>query len=246
MGLLEDLKNGDVKSIILVILFIFIFNLYWCISKSITQNQFKESMTNVSNDINAAISRIYKADVEAIRNLADLSKKIQDKSGLTLPGNLTVQGSFNYLPRGTIVAYNETSAPSGWTLCNGSNGSPDLRGRFIFGNGGSRGMNTTGGAETVALATHQMPAHSHVIDANGNHNHGINSDWIVWPPGTYPNSFGGGNRTSGDRSAQGFARLNQFSTHHAGQHSHHIHNTGGGQAHENMPPFYVLTYIMKL
>jgi hypothetical protein len=32
-------------------------------------------MTNVSNDIKAAISTIYKADVEAIRNLADLSKK---------------------------------------------------------------------------------------------------------------------------------------------------------------------------
>ena len=35
----------------------------------------KEKMTNLSNDINAAISKIYKADVEAIRNLSDLSKK---------------------------------------------------------------------------------------------------------------------------------------------------------------------------
>ena len=106
-------------------------------------------MTNVSNDIRAAISTIYKADVEAIRNLADLSKKIQDKSGLTVAGNLTVQGSFNYLPTGTIVAYNQTTAPTGWAICNGSQGTPDLRGRFIFGNGGSRGMNSTGGAETV-------------------------------------------------------------------------------------------------
>jgi len=32
-------------------------------------------MGNVSDDINAAINKIYKADVEAIRNLADLSKK---------------------------------------------------------------------------------------------------------------------------------------------------------------------------
>jgi len=49
-------------------------------------------MANVSDDINAAINKIYKADVEAIRNLADLSKKIQT-DGLTVAGNLTVKGT---------------------------------------------------------------------------------------------------------------------------------------------------------
>jgi len=53
-----------------------IFYQYWCIS-SLSRNKCnkKEKMTNLSNDINAAISKIYKADVEAIRNLSDLSKK---------------------------------------------------------------------------------------------------------------------------------------------------------------------------
>jgi hypothetical protein len=105
MGFLEDLKNGDFKSIVLVIFAILLFNLYWCVSRksrSTRQNRClsrksrstnkKESMTNVSNDINTAISRIYKADVEAIRNLADLSKKIQD-GGLTVAGNLIVRGT---------------------------------------------------------------------------------------------------------------------------------------------------------
>lgn len=105
MGFLEDLKNGDFKSIVLVIFAILLFNLYWCVSRksrSTRQNRCvsrksrstnkKESMANVSNDINDAISRIYKADVEAIRNLADLSKKIQD-GGLTIPGNLIVKGT---------------------------------------------------------------------------------------------------------------------------------------------------------
>ena len=105
MGFLEDLKNGDFKSIVLVIFAILLFNLYWCVSRksrSTRQNRCvsrksrstnkKESMANVSNDINDAISRIYKADVEAIRNLADLSKKIQD-GGLTVAGNLIVRGT---------------------------------------------------------------------------------------------------------------------------------------------------------
>ena len=84
MSLLEDLKSGKYNIILIGIIFVLIFHQYWCTSN-------KEPMTNVSNEISAAISRIYKADVEAIRNLADLSKKLQD-GGLTLPGNLTVQG----------------------------------------------------------------------------------------------------------------------------------------------------------
>jgi len=31
----------------------------------------------------------------------------------------------------------------------------------------------------------------------------------------------------------------------AGDHTHTIQNTGGNDAHENMPPYYVLAYIMK-
>ena len=255
MGFLEDLKNGDIKSIILVILIIFVFNIYWCKSsvqfaRSTRQSRCKdnkEPMADVSNDIKEAVKQVYLADVEAIRNLSEIATKLNNKEGVTIPGNLTVSGTFtsNYLPKGSIVAYNQGSAPSGWTLCDGSNGSPDLRNKFVLG-WGNRGVGTQGGEENVTLATHQMPAHSHGMDANGNHKHGINSDWIVWPPGTYQSGFYPGNHTSGDRSTQGFARLNQFSTHDEGQHSHNIHNTGGNAAHNNMPPFYVLTYIMKL
>lgn len=38
--------------------------------------------------------------------------------------------------------------PSGWYLCNGSNGTPDLRGRFVIGAGGSYSVNATGGSST--------------------------------------------------------------------------------------------------
>jgi microcystin-dependent protein len=46
-------------------------------------------------------------------------------------GNLDIAGGFNLLPRGIIVAYNGETAPAGWALCDGTNGTPDLRGRFI-------------------------------------------------------------------------------------------------------------------
>ncbi len=191
-------------------------------------------MTNLSNDINAAISKIYKADVEAIRNLADLSKKIQ-QDGLTIAGNLTVDGSFNYLPTGSIIAYNQISAPKGWTICDGSRGTPDLRGRFIFGNGGSRGMNSTGGAENVTLTEAQMPSHNH---SGSTSSHGVKTfeggGSSGWNAGYHHRLSLGGN--------------NAWNINTADNHSHTFttDNKGSNQAHENMPPYYVLTYIMKL
>ena len=50
----------------------------------------KEGMTNV-NTIKEQINSVYKADIQAIRNLARISEQLQ-KRGLTIPGNLTVEG----------------------------------------------------------------------------------------------------------------------------------------------------------
>ena len=54
------------------------------------------------------------------------------------------------LPIGSIVIWSGTvaSIPSGWQLCNGTNGTPDLRNRFIVGAGSSYPVAATGGATT--------------------------------------------------------------------------------------------------
>ena len=36
---------------------------------------------------------------------------------ITIAGNLNVKGTFNYLPRGSIIAFNGTSVPIGWAIC---------------------------------------------------------------------------------------------------------------------------------
>ena len=61
-------------------------------------------------------------------------------------GNLTGIVSF---VSGMIIMYNSSSPPSGWYLCNGQNGTPDLRDRFIVGAGNSYSLNATGGSNTA-------------------------------------------------------------------------------------------------
>ena len=72
-------------------------------------NQEEESM---EDKIKGIVKKVYLADIQSIRNLSNISEKLQ-KGGLEIPGNLTVKGSFNYLPKGTIVAFTGKTAPSG-------------------------------------------------------------------------------------------------------------------------------------
>ena len=58
------------------------------------------------------------------------------------------------------MMYNGSTAPSGWAICNGQNGTPDLRNRFIVGTG-AYNLGNTGGANSVTLTATQMPNHAH-------------------------------------------------------------------------------------
>jgi microcystin-dependent protein len=128
----------------------------------------------------------------------------------------------NSVPKGIIVAWTGNDAPKGWSLCDGNNGTPDLRGRFILGtnnaiNGLSkRNLGDKGGAETHTLTIPEMPAHSHSLR----------------------NAYNGGgtqnNSSNWDR--RDIANIGMNDTTFA----------GGNQPHNYMPPFYVLAYIMKI
>jgi microcystin-dependent protein len=70
---------------------------------------------------------------------------------------------------GMILLWSGTIAtiPSGWALCNGSNGTPDLRDRFIVGAGSTYAVNATGGSATTTLSTANLPSHTHTQSASG-------------------------------------------------------------------------------
>jgi microcystin-dependent protein len=73
------------------------------------------------------------------------------------------------IPTGVITLWSGSiaSIPSGWALCNGSSGTPDLRDRFVVGAGSTYAVGATGGANTVTLDTTMIPAHSHSVSASG-------------------------------------------------------------------------------
>ena len=57
------------------------------------------------------------------------------------------------IPKGTIVLWSGTIAtiPNGWVLCDGTNGTPDLRNRFVVGAGGEYSVGSTGGVKNYDL-----------------------------------------------------------------------------------------------
>jgi len=171
---------------------------------------------------------------------------------LHVEGDVNVSGSYydggvkGYLvPPGAIIMWNSATIPAGWALCNGSNGTPDLRDRFIVGSGSSYTVGATGGAATVALTTAQMPSH----------NHGHNFSGRSSNTGSHRHNY---NTRSLDRAKPGrsgsrhWADDENATTGSAGGHSHNIsisgnlRNTGSSSAHENRPPYYALSYIMRL
>ena len=161
------------------------------------------------------------------------------------------------VPSGAIIMWSGSiaSIPSGWALCNGANGTPDLRNRFVIGssvdvsgvsNTEVTGANTkTGGSKDAIVVshTHTQDAHSHTGSTNstGDHTHTIST---------------GGAGSTVSRAATGLnVASGSATTSSAGAHTHTvaigdstptINNTGSSGTNANLPPYYALAFIMKL
>ena len=78
-------------------------------------------------------------------------------------GAVTVSASGAASPfvTGMIMPFNGTVAPTGWAICDGTQGTPDLRGRFILGQSASYPFGASGGATTQTLVVNNLPDHTH-------------------------------------------------------------------------------------
>ncbi|MBO9507985.1 tail fiber protein [Thalassospira sp. A3_1] len=172
------------------------------------------------------------------------------------------------VPTASVLPFAGSTVPQGYLLCDGAEVSatdyanlfaqigttygeaseeglfklPDLRGRVPVGAGLGDGLTDrvlgdAGGEEAHQLTVAEMPSHNHggVTSTNGNHSHSTTS----------------GTPHDGRLNAipdQSFLRYmgGSSSTGAAGAHSHTISAQGGNQPHNNMQPFVVLNYIIKV
>jgi microcystin-dependent protein len=145
--------------------------------------------------------------------------------------------SVELIPPGVIVMWSGTiaSIPSGWQLCDGTNGTPDLRDRFILGVPAGQEPGQTGGAHSRALTVTNLPPHNHSASCStaGAHTHGVDRR-------------GGDAGTGHDFMHRGEGYTNDMTS--AGDHTHTITigNTGSGTVFDNRPAYFTLAFIMKL
>jgi hypothetical protein len=145
------------------------------------------------------------------------------------------------VPAGTITAWSGSlvDIPTGWVLCDGQNGTPDLRDRFVLGAGASEQPHAKGEADahthTVGPLSQTFPTSD-----DGQHTHGMPTMW-------YARNFGGGSYTAIDTSGT-FSTGTQ--TQGAGQHRHNVPVNfpaflSGPNTSSVRPRWYALAYIMK-
>lgn len=150
---------------------------------------------------------------------------INNKSGGVLPGTiLAFSGSFS---DGYPIDKLTGLADKGWRLCDGTNGTPDLRGRFILGASDSHEVGSTGGEESHTLANSEMPERT-VMMINSQYNEDIHQFDINLPKMDTVQSGG-------------WTHTNLLDAKRYGLVSYDVN-----QPHNNMPPYYTLAFIMKI
>ena len=173
---------------------------------------------------------------------SEVEVRVKASTGIKVDTNGVSVDMAYVVPKGIIVMFSGSSAPSGWAFCDGSNGTPDLRDRFIKGSQnfnkstGGYGSQTITPSGAVTIDPHtlnidEMPSHNHVLKGN----EGNDSGW--W----FPNMGLG----QGGREGSTAPNVIQY---RGGNKAHNHTGTfkGNSFTFDNQPQFYALAFIMKL
>jgi hypothetical protein len=133
------------------------------------------------------------------------------------------------IPTGLIAIWSGStgSIPSGWALCNGTNGTPDLRNSFIVGAGSTYAVGATGGSADAIVVSH---THTATVDDPGHYHNVFDPNGGTGTPGNDLNSDQPKN-TATSTATTGITVTNS--------------TTGTSGTNANLPPYYALAFIIK-
>jgi microcystin-dependent protein len=145
----------------------------------------------------------------------------------------TAPTSAPVVPSGCIILWSGASGsiPATYYLCDGNNGTPDLRNRFIVGAGDSYSVNQTGGSADSIVVSH---THTATVTDPG-HTHTV----------TVANQSRAVDRTSGGDNTPTVNSTSLTTNSNTTGVSVAISTTGTSGTNTNLPPYYALCYIMK-
>lgn len=151
------------------------------------------------------------------------------------------------IPTGGIIMWSGSivSIPTGWALCNGQNGTPNLQDRFVIGAGSAYAVSVTGGSKDAIVVSHTHTI-SGSVDTKTIKGHfylgGNNqsSDGTIFKPQINTGARPGLDYNSGSQYKQ------EMDVSHNHTFSATSATTGSDGTNANLPPYYALAYIMKL
>jgi hypothetical protein len=142
------------------------------------------------------------------------------------------------IPTGVITLWYGAigSVPTGWYLCDGSNGTPDLRNKFVVGAGSTYSVAATGGSADAIVVTHTHTATSTSTVTDPGHLHTDNGAQLPFGTTSGPDSGQQWNGSHNTGSATTGITVATSTTNA---------NAGTSGTNANLPPYYALAYIMK-
>ena len=165
------------------------------------------------------------------------------------------------VPTGCILIWSGAtgSIPSGFVICDGTNGTPDLRDKFVIGAGLSYAVVSTGGSKDAIVVSHTHTATSSSSVSDPGHSHGITDPGHLHNPLSpatffYTNNSGssfqgpGGSGFGGSfttANAVTGISVNSATTGISVATTTTTQTAGQSGTNANLPPYYALAFIMK-
>ena len=156
------------------------------------------------------------------------------------------------LPAGVITIWSGSSGaiPTGWLLCNGTSGTPDLRGKFVVGAGSTYAVGATGGSANATLVSHSHtititdPGHDHTANVTDpGHTHNLPGG--TSSGGTFQTRLGVNSTASNGVSSSNTTGITVDNVSNTTGITASSNTQGSSATNANLPPYYALCYIMK-